>query len=88
MCGSGAFFKDILASIVSIIFFLCALKVSSGAAVSEIGTKVRYSIKSTGRKLFWGRFGICYYFFQIQTRQMQFYAVLQEQLNTVAIQIS
>ena len=87
MCGFVAFFnfKDTCASI---IFSLCAPKVSSGAAVLEIGTEVKYPIESTGGKLFLGRFGICYYFFQIQARQMQIYVVLQEQLNTEAVQIS
>lgn len=63
-------------------------KVSSGTAVSGIGTEVKYPIESMGGKLFLGRFGIFYYFFQIQARQIQIYVVLQEQLNTVAVQIS
>jgi len=70
-------FKDIGASGIC----LCAREVSRGA------TEVKYPMESTGERLCSGGFGICYYFFQIQARQMQIYVVLQEQLNTVAVQI-
>lgn len=52
MCDSVAFFN--FKDIARIIFSLYVPKVSSGAAMSEISTEIKYPIEFTGGRLLFG----------------------------------